>query len=93
MRAPLVWLVLWVDAAGRGLGDCGHRHATDTEATLCPWEPAAAPVVSAGLVRQVRDPAYAPAHLSDSAYLARRAARDALRAAVSAQLELDLEAG
>ncbi len=76
MIRPLVWVVIWVDAIGRGLGDCGHRHASDDEAMRCPWEPDAAPMVSAGLVRQVRDPSYVAPHLADPAYLARRAARD-----------------
>lgn len=58
MSAPLVWQVIWVDAAGRGLGACGHRHVDAGEATLCQFEPASLPVVCAGLVREVRDPEY-----------------------------------
>lgn len=58
MPAPLVWMVVWVGADGRGLGTCGHRHATPDEATLCPFEPANLPDVCAGLVREVRDPDY-----------------------------------
>jgi hypothetical protein len=72
--APLVWMVVWVDAGGRGLGMCGYRHATSGEATLCPFEPSGLPDACAGLVREVRDPDYrAPGE--------RRRAR---------QLELDL---
>lgn len=58
MAAPLVWMVVWVAADGRGLGTCGHRHATPDEATLCPFEPERLPDVCAGLVREVRDPDY-----------------------------------
>ena len=58
MTAPLVWGVIWVDAAGHGHGTCGHRHATADEATMCPFEPEPCPVESAGLVRRFRDPAY-----------------------------------
>lgn len=56
--APTVWQVIWIDARGRGLGACGHRHASSDEATMCPFEPADLPGVCAGLVRQVRDPDY-----------------------------------
>jgi hypothetical protein len=56
--APLVWQVIWIDGAGRGLGACGHRHATAAEATRCPYKPGELPEVCAGLVREVRDPAY-----------------------------------
>lgn len=51
-------MVVWVDADGRGLGACCHRHATADEATQCPFEPVHLPEVCAGLVREVRDPAY-----------------------------------
>jgi hypothetical protein len=68
---PLVWQVIWVDARGHGLGTCGHRHVTVDEATMCPFEPADSPVVSAGLVRQVRDPAYVTPQLEYAAGLAR----------------------
>lgn len=58
MTAPLVWVVIWVDEHGQGHGTCGHSHPTDVDAMACPWEPENAPLVSSGLVRQVRDPAY-----------------------------------
>jgi hypothetical protein len=54
----LVWQVIWIDAGGRGLGACGHRHATDDDAAACPFEPGDLPEVCAGLVREVRDPDY-----------------------------------
>lgn len=58
MTAPHVWQVIWIGADGRGLGACGHRHATADDAAACPFEPSGLPEVCAGLVRQVRDPAY-----------------------------------
>lgn len=58
MIRPLVWQVIWIDADGRGLGACGHRHVTADEATACPFEPDDLPEVCAGLVRQFRDPDY-----------------------------------
>ncbi len=82
MIAPLVWQVIWVDAAGQGHGTCGHRHATADEATMCPFDPDGAPVESAGLVREVRDPAYKAPEQLYAAGLKRR----------SRQLELALEA-
>jgi hypothetical protein len=57
--APLVWMVVWVDAGGRGLGMCGHRHASLGEATLCPFVPEGLPDACAGLVREVRGPVQA----------------------------------
>ncbi|HZJ63919.1 MAG TPA: hypothetical protein VFD36_10420 [Kofleriaceae bacterium] len=83
MIAPLVWQVIWVCASGHGWGACGHRHATADEATTCEFDPDAAPVESAGLVRQVRDPAYKAPEQAYARGLARR----------SRQLELALEAG
>lgn len=56
--APVVWQVIRIDAAGRGLGASGHHHATTAEATLCPYKPGGLPEVCAGFVREVRDPAY-----------------------------------
>lgn len=58
--APLVWVVSWTtdDADRASVGDCGHRHPTADEATMCPWEPSPLPPVGAGLVVQVRDPEY-----------------------------------
>lgn len=58
MIRPVVWQVIWIAANGRGLGACGHRHASAGEATSCPFEPADLPAVCAGLVREVRDPTY-----------------------------------
>jgi hypothetical protein len=58
VTALLVRQVVWVGTDGRGLGACGHRHATADEATLCPFEPERLPDVCAGLVREVRDPEY-----------------------------------
>jgi len=91
VKPPMVWVVLWIDERGHGVGTCGHGHLTADEATMCPWEPAPVPPIGAGLVREVRDSAYQPAHLSDPAYIARRDARDG-RPAATAQLELALGA-
>lgn len=44
MTARLAWEVVWVDADGRCLGRCHHEH----------FEPDGAPLVAAGLVREVR---------------------------------------
>lgn len=82
--APLVWQVIWIGADARGLGACGHRHATAEEATVCPFEPAGLPEVCAGLVRQVRDPLYAT--IGQRIAAARCGGR-------WLQLELGLEAG
>lgn len=38
-RATYVWRVIAVDEHGQGHGNCGHDHATDAEAVLCPWSP------------------------------------------------------
>ena len=83
MIAPLVWQVIWVDAVGHGHGACGHRHATADEATLCPFDPEDAPIESAGIVREVRDPSYTAPEQLYARGLKRR----------SPQLELALEAG
>jgi len=58
VTAPLIWMVLWVDGRGRGIGRCEHRHSDADAATACPFEPAKLPDVCAGLVCQVRDPEY-----------------------------------
>lgn len=55
--AALVSMVVWVDAGGRGLGTCGHRHGS-AEARLCLFELGDLPDAYAGLVREVRDPDY-----------------------------------
>jgi hypothetical protein len=54
VSARLAWEVVWVDAAGRGLGRCRHEHADRELALACPFEPAGLPLVCAGLVREVR---------------------------------------
>lgn len=88
MTRPLVWQVIWVDANGHGLGTCGHRHVAADEATMCPFEPDDAPVISVGLVREVRDPEYVTPQLTYAAGRARIEA--ARRAEPTAQLELSL---
>lgn len=88
--APRVWMVIWVDEHGRGHGRCGHRHATEDDAIACPFEPDDLPVVCAGLVRTVRDPAYtAP----ERALAAAKARLVAAGRAMAPQLELALGAG
>lgn len=37
--ATYVWQVIAVDATGQGLGTCGHRHASQICAVMCPWTP------------------------------------------------------
>jgi hypothetical protein len=92
-HAPIIWRVFWVVGAEMCdvVGDCGHRHLTADEARACPWEPDQVPAVGAGLVVWIRDPDYAPPHLSDPAYLARRRERRGVRRAPF-QLEFALEA-
>lgn len=62
--APRHWEVLAVLPDGHGYRlngfaqRCGHRHATQDEATMCPWTPDPWPVVCDLLVRQVRSPSH-----------------------------------
>lgn len=51
----LTWRVIAVIADGRGIGDCGHRHADDLDAVRCSWTPEPWPEVCDLIVRQVRD--------------------------------------
>jgi hypothetical protein len=37
--AVYVWRVIAVDWSGQGHGTCGHRHASQICAVMCPWEP------------------------------------------------------
>lgn len=56
-RVVYVWRVIAVLGDGRGIGDCGHNHATKGAAVRCPWAPAGWDdmLVCDLLVRQVRD--------------------------------------
>ena len=54
--AGRVWRVIAVDWSGQGHGDCGHAHASQACAVMCPWTPPGWDAIETCdlLVREVR---------------------------------------